>query len=498
MNPINKRVRWAAIGACVLLLAVFVELNYIQIFHASALDNNPRNTRDIIQQYSEPRGAIISADGVTLAQSVPSDDQYKYQRVYPEGALFGQITGYDSLIYGTDGLEREYNSFLSESTTPTTLPGSLHQLEKFFTTQPAPDNLHITALASLQEVAEQQLAGRDGAVVAISPKTGAVLAMYSNPGYNPTALASHDGPVEEAAWKELNSNPGDPLAAASYRQRFFPGSTFKIITAASVYDHKPALATKNFPVSAGLVLPDTNGQVLHNFAEEACGGQMLELFTVSCDTGFAQLGLGVGGEALAEEARSFGWDQETPLDMPGVAESYFPPPSSFYQNAGALAKSAIGQESVQAVPLTLALDASAVADKGIIMTPHLMQDITGSQGQVVEKYKPKEWIRATSQATASKLGTLMTSVVNSPDGTGVAARIPGVEVAGKTGTAQTGGPYIETWFVAFAPVQDPQIAVCVLVENQPPADEYQGGTIAAPIAKAVIESYLGTRQGSSS
>ncbi len=490
MSSINGRVRWAGLGACLLVLVVFAQLNYIQVFHAKALTDNPLNTSHVIQQYSLPRGAIISADGVTLAESVASHDQYKYQRVYPTGALFGQITGYYSLTYGTDGLEREYNSLLSKSTSNVRLPGSLHQLERLLTTEPGPDNLHITVLASLQKLAEQQLAGRYGAVVAIAPKTGAVLAMYSNPSYNPTPLASPNPSVEQSAWKTLLANPGTPLAAAAYRQRFFPGSTFKVVTASAVYDHNPSLAKKDFPVISAFPLPDTSNQLMHNFANSACGGQMLELFTVSCDTGFAQLGLGVGGKALADEAKAFGWDQPVPLDLPGVAQSYFPPASSFNRNAGALAKSAIGQESVQAVPLTMALDAAAIADKGVIMTPHLMADVTGSQGQVVKTYKPKPWLRATSPATAAKVTTLMLSVVNSPNGTGVAARIPGIEVAGKTGTAQTGGSSIETWFVAFAPAQNPKIAVCVLVENQPLGVQYQGGTIAAPIAKAIIQSYL--------
>jgi peptidoglycan glycosyltransferase len=296
--------------------------------------------------------------------------------------------------------------------------------------------------------------------------------------------------VEEQAWKSLNTDPGEPLLSAAYRQRFFPGSTFKMITSAAVFDHKPALANKVIPVSTGLVLPDTANQVLHNFAGESCGGKILQLFTVSCDTGFAQLGLDLGGTNLADEAKAFGWDQTPPLDLPGVAQSYFPPASTFFRDGGALAKSAIGQESVQAMPLTLALDAAGIANGGVIMTPHLMADVSGSQGQVVSSYTARPWLTATSPATAAKLTTLMLSVVNSPDGTGVEARVPGVQVAGKTGTAQTGGPDIETWFVAFAPVPDPKIALAVLVENQPPADEYQGGTIAAPIAKAMIQYYL--------
>jgi peptidoglycan glycosyltransferase len=490
MKGVDKRIRLAGVGACLLMVALFGQLNYLQIFRANALDHNPLNTRDIILGYAQPRGAIISADGQTLAQSVPSKDQYKYQREYPEGALFGQLTGYYSLLYGTDGLEQEYNSLLSERSSHSTFPTNLQQLKRFFTNQPAPDNLHITALASLQKLAQSALAGRPGAVVALAPRTGAVLAMYADPSYDPTPLASHDPAVEQSAWKALLDNPGRPLLSAAYRQRFFPGSTFKVVTAASVYDHKPSLANKYFPVSTGFVLPDTAGQVLHNFAGEACGGKMLELFTVSCDTGFAQLGLGVGGANLAEEATAFGWDRPSPLDLPGVAESFFPSPSTFVRNAGALAKSAIGQESVQAVPLTLALDAAAVADGGRIMAPHLMADVTGAQGQVVASFKPHVWSRATSAATAAKLTTLMLSVVNSPNGTGVAARIPGIQVAGKTGTAQTGGPDIETWFVAFAPVPDPKIAVAVLVEDQPPGDQYQGGTIAAPIARDIIQAYL--------
>ncbi|HMK98295.1 MAG TPA: penicillin-binding protein 2 [Acidimicrobiales bacterium] len=490
MSGINQRVRWAGAGACVLILALFTQLNYLQVFHATALDNNPLNTRQVLAQFSSPRGAIISADGATLAESVPSHDQYKYQRIYPEGPLFGQLTGYFSLIYGTDGLEDEYSSQLSVANVPVTLPTNLREIRKFFTTEPAPDNVHLTVLSWLQKVAASELAGREGAVVALQPKTGAVLAMYSGPTYDPGPLASHNSAVEEKAWAALRTNPGKPLLAAAYRQRFFPGSTFKIITSAAVFDHKAKLAKQEVPVMTGLVLPDTAGLVLHNFAGEACGGKLVQLFTVSCDTGFAKLGLEIGGPSLAEEANSFGWDQTPPLDLPGVARSFFPSASSFYRNGGALAKSAIGQESVQAVPLTLALVAAGIANGGAIMAPHLMASITGPQGQTITTYRPHPWLVATSKATARDLTDLMLSVVQSPNGTGAEARIPGVAVAGKTGTAQTGGPYIETWFVAFAPANNPQIAVAVLVEDQPPANEYQGGTIAAPIARAVIEAYL--------
>ncbi|HET9061037.1 MAG TPA: penicillin-binding transpeptidase domain-containing protein [Acidimicrobiales bacterium] len=490
MSNINARVRWAGLAACLLLVVVFAQLNYLQIFRADALDHNPLNSRGVVLEYAQPRGAIISADGVTLAESVPSHDQYKYQRKYPQGSLFGQITGYYSLIYGTDGLENEYGPVLAQRNASVPLPTDLKQIKNFFINQPAPDDLRTTVLASLQKVAANELAGRDGAVVALVPRTGAILAMYANPSYNPQPLADHSQAKEVEAWRQLNAAKGQPLVSAAYRQRFFPGSTFKVITSSAVYDHEPALAQKSIPFSTGLVLPDTAGQVLHNYAGESCGGNLLQLFTVSCDTGFAQLGLDIGANNLYQEARRFGWDRTTPIDMPYPAQSSFPAPATFYRNGGALAKSAIGQESVQAVPLTMALDAGAIADGGVIMTPHLMQEVTGSQDQVVAKYQDKVWLRATSQATAAQVTQLMLSVVNNPKGTGTAARIPGIQVAGKTGTAETGGPYIETWFVAFAPVPNPKIAVAVLVENQPIASEYQGGTIAAPIARAVIQAYL--------
>jgi peptidoglycan glycosyltransferase len=482
-------------GAAALVVIVFAQLNYLQIFHAGSLEQNRLNARGLLAQYQQPRGAIISADGVTLAQSLASNDQYRYQRVYPEGALFGQITGYFSFIYGTDGLEREYNSLLTQTDRPVPFSLNFHRIRAFFTAQPAPDNVHLTVLSWLQKLAADELAGRAGAVVALSPRTGAVLAMYSGPTFDPSPLASHDQGVEQKAWAALNTRPSKPLLAAAYRQRFFPGSTFKIVTSGAIFDHKPSLATKSFPVSSGFVLPGTSDQVLHNFAGEACGGRLLALFTVSCDTGFAQLGLDVGASNLAAEAKAFGWDQPTPLDLPGVAESFFPAEATFVHNQAALAKSAIGQESVQAVPLTLALDVAGIANGGVIMTPHLLDHVTGPQGQTVQSYGPRPWLTATSRSTAAKLTDLMLSVVNSPRGTGVEARLPGVQVAGKTGTAQTSGPDIETWFVAFAPVPDPQIAVAVLVEDQPPADEYQGGTIAAPIAKAIIQAYLRAARG---
>jgi peptidoglycan glycosyltransferase len=226
---------------------------------------------------------------------------------------------------------------------------------------------------------------------------------------------------------------------------------------------------------------------LHNFGGEVCGGQLLELFTVSCDTGFGQIGLDLGAQPLYDTATAFGFNKAPPIDLPFPARSSFPAAATFVLDQPGIAYSAIGQQDVQATPLGMAMVAGAVANGGSIMTPHILDHVTNSQAQVVSRYQPKPWLQATSPTTASQLTQLMLSVVQS--GTGVAAQIPGVQVAGKTGTAQTGTGQIDAWFVAFVP-SNPTIAVAVVLPNQPPANEFQGGTLAAPIAKAMIQAYL--------
>lgn len=484
----NRQIRLLGAGLMVLFVALFVQLNYLQVVHAGALRSNPLDSRAVVKEYTAKRGSILSADGVTLATSVPTNDQFKYLRKYPTGSLFEQVTGYFSFTYGSDGAERSYDKVLTGKKSPFHLPTSLNGLKNLLTNTDKSQSITLTVLDKLQKVAQQQLANRTGSVVAVNPKTGAILAMYSNPTFDPNKLASHNLQQVKANYKAISAIPG-AFSSPAYRQTWFPGSSFKIVTSSAVYDHDPSLATKQYPHLAALPLPQTS-QELHNFAGEVCGGQLLELFTVSCNTGFGRIGLDLGADSLYAEARSFGFDQTPPIDLPFAAKSNFPPASSFAQAQPLLAYSAIGQADVSATPLEMALVGAGIADKGVIMTPHILGHVTNSQNDVVSTYKPTKWLQATSAATASKVTKLMISVVNSPNGTGVAAKLPNVTVAGKTGTAQTGTGQIDAWFVAFAPAQNPQIAVAVVLPNQPSGNEYQGGTLSAPIAKAMIESYL--------
>jgi peptidoglycan glycosyltransferase len=482
---VNRQIRLLGVGLIVLFVALFFQLNYVQIVRAKALESNPLNGRAVVREFSARRGDIISSDGVTLAMSAPTNDQFKYLRQYPTGSLFQAITGYFSFNYGSTGAERTYDKVLTGSKSPFRFPTSLNDVRNLLTNTDQSQSITLTLSDRLQTVAEQQLAGRVGSVVAINPQTGSILAMYSNPSFDPNLLSSHDLTAVTEAYKSLAAKPGS-FTVGAYQQTWFPGSTFKVITSAAVFDHNPDLATKPYPILSALPLPQTTNQ-LHNFGGEACGGQLPQLFTVSCDTGFGQIGLDLGAQPLYDEATAFGFNQTPPIDLPFSAKSSFPPAASFIHDQPGIAYSAIGQQDVQATPLGMAMVAGAVADGGTIMTPHILDHVTNSQAQVVSRYQPKRWLEATSPATASQLTQLMLMVVQS--GTGVAAQIPGVQVAGKTGTAQTGTGQIDAWFVAFVP-SNPTIAVAVLLPNQPPANEFQGGTLAAPIAKAMIQAYL--------
>jgi peptidoglycan glycosyltransferase len=314
--------------------------------------------------------------------------------------------------------------------------------------------------------------------------------MYSNPTYDPSRLALHNQQDVRGFWQQLNADPNRPLLAATYQQRYFPGSTFKVITASAVYDHQPDLASKSYPTLSALPLPQTNGQVLRNFGGEVCGGMLPDLFRISCNSGFAAIGLDLGGPNLAAEANSFGFNQTPPLDLPGTARAFFPAGDSFKQDLPGLAKSAIGQQSVQATPLEMALVASAIANHGVEMVPHLVLQVRDPSGRVVERVAPQEYGQPISPQTAAEMTQMMVSVVQS--GTGTAAQIPGVTVAGKTGTAQHPGGNPHAWFVCFAPAAQPKLVVAVVVlDGGSLGSEATGGAVAAPIARAVLEAGLG-------
>lgn len=483
----NRSIRAFAVFVMALFVAMVVQLANLQVVQAHKLDHDPRNTRQAVADFSRPRGAIQTADGVVLAQSVPSPDQYKYQRVYPQRSLFGFVTGFLSFRYGAEGVERTYADDLAGRNLPVRVSDLQHLLASSLRTA----NVTLTMSAALQQVATTALGPSVGAVIALDPRDGSVLALVSQPSYDPNQLASHNPAAEQAAFTGLTADPGRPMQPRVYRESYAPGSTFKVVTASAVYDHKPELASKDYPVLSSLPLPLTRSQ-LHNFGGETCGGQLPQLLTISCDTGFAAVGLDLGPDLLSGEADQFGFNQVPPLDLPGVFASRFPPAASFNRALPLLAFSAIGQSNVSASPLQMGLVASAIADHGTIMTPHVLKEVRDSDGNLVSSYAAKPWLNATSAATADQIRTLMVSVVTSGTGTGVA--LPGVAVAAKTGTAEVDAAHTNAWMIAFAPADNPTVAVAAVLPGLTGVgNEVTGGVRAAPIVRAVLAAALGIR-----
>jgi peptidoglycan glycosyltransferase len=487
---VQKRIFTLAVFFLIAFSLLFLQLNNLQVLQAQKLSNANGNNNQITKEFSLPRGAILTADGKVIADTVSAKNVYHYQREYPYGSLYGDVTGFDSIIYGRSGLEASYNSYLQGSLAP---PNSISSL---FSTKYQTDSVVTTINSTLQETAAKALGSLYGAVVAIDPKTGSILALYSAPSFDPNPLSSPSGSVETAAWKLYNLGTYPPLLDLATSRSFPPGSTFKIVTSSAVYDHDPAIATQSFPVESVTKLPQTT-LTLHNYAYEACGGTLPVLLQVSCDTGFANIGLELGASNLAQEAAAFGFNAVPPLDVPGAAASYFPPASFFSQNLPQLAYSAIGQGNDSATPLQMALVASAIANHGVIETPHLMSEIVNYQNQVIRRYQPHPWKIATSAQTAAKVTSLMEGVVNGGTAQGIA--LPGVKIAAKTGTAQTNLSSGSTatgrddnWMVAFAPAQNPQIAVAVVVPQQPGlSPNPTGAQYAGPVVKAMLAAALG-------
>ncbi len=480
----DRQIRRMGIALLVMFFALFLKLNDLQVVQADRLANAPGNTRAATRDFSRDRGTIETADGAVLARSVPTDDEFKRLRQYPEAELFAHVAGFFSFTFGTEGVERTYNAELAGRT------ARLTGLSDVLSDRVRTGNVILTLSKGLQQVARDALGARKGAVVALNPTDGSVLALWSFPSFDPNPLAAHNQRAVQAAWDALQADPAKPLLPRTYRRNYAPGSTFKVVVSAAAVERAPDLAAKPYPVLRTLDLPQTDRD-LPNFGGSSCGGPLPDLLKRSCNTGFGQLGLELGAQRLADEARDFGFAARPPLDLPAVAASVFPEAAAFKNDAPGLAKSAIGQQDVAATPLQMALVAAAVANGGVIMKPHVMAEVRDSEGELVRRYQPEPWKQAMSPQSAAAVRDLMVAVVQ-PGGTAGGAALPGVQVAAKTGTAQTVGDNSHAWLIAFAPAEAPRVAVAVIVESQPGlGDTVTGGRFAAPIAQAVMRAALG-------
>lgn len=471
----NRSIRRVGAVVIALFAALFLELNYLQVLAGPRLAEDSRNIRRVLRDFTRPRGRILSADGEVVARSVPSDDELEYQRLYPQGALFGHLSGFFSFVYGASGIEEAYHEALS-GRRPT--GGNFGDLLAGSGTAA---DVVLSVSVEAQRAAKEALGGQRGSVVALNPKTGAILVLYSEPSYDPSPLAGHRSSEVQTAYAGLESDPTNPMLARAFRERYPPGSTFKTVTA-SIALAEGSTPSTQFPTISALALPQTD-KVLSNFGGRSCGGTLAESFRVSCNTTFAALGLSVG-ERLALGAQAFGIGQRIPFDLPTVA-SLGPEPGTFAADQPSFAYAAIGQGDVAVTPLQMALVAAAVANDGKIMVPRLVQEIRGPGEAKGRTVPPRLWRSAIDLGIAAEVRAMMVDVV--ARGTGRAARLANLEVAGKTGTAEAPGGSPHAWFIGFAPASDPVVAIAVLVERGGDlGDEATGGRVAAPIAGRLL------------
>ncbi|MDV3221482.1 peptidoglycan D,D-transpeptidase FtsI family protein [Intrasporangium sp.] len=484
----NTPIRRLSVLIAALFAALLVASTIIQFAQAGSMRTMAANKRTLLDNYSRERGSIL-VGGKAIAKSVAVDDQYAWLRTYPEARLYSQVTGFYAYSVGNPlGLEHAADDLLSGKADRL----FVRRVTDLLTGREAAGaTLELTLQAKAQEVASAALGKNRGAVVALDPRSGAILAMVSHPQYDPNPLSSHDLDKAAGAWEKLSEDPAKPFINRAITGNLYPpGSTFKVVTAAAALE-QGLVEDENseVPGPAELDLPLTD-QPLPNEDRQACGPDdtttLLHALEISCNTAFGSLGLELGGEQLRAQAAKFGFGDTIQIPM-RVSPSTMPAEI----NAPQAAQSAIGQYDVRTTPLQMAMIAAGIANQGRVMTPYLIQSVRAADLDVIEPApKPEELSQAISPRTADILTRMMVSVVD--NGSGRRAQIPGVAVAGKTGTAQHDlDKEPHAWFISFAPADDPQVAVAVVVEESGvTGDEVGGARVAAPIAKEVMEAVI--------
>jgi peptidoglycan glycosyltransferase len=466
-----------------LLFAVLVVFtSRWSVLEAESLEDNSANRRPLLEQQRIPRGLILARDGTVAADSrrLGTRETRRYLRRYPTDSLFSHAVGYSFIDRGQSGLEQFYNDELvGQGNELATIVDELSGAQEG-------DNLRTTLDPEAQEVARQALGGRRGSVVALEPDTGRVRAMVSLPDFDPNSIPER--------FNQLNADASSPLFNRATQARYPPGSTFKAVTAAAALDsgeftpQSRVSGENNKPISA---VP------LQNF-EGAEFGQvtLTEALTKSINTAWAEVGERLGDSTMLRYMRRFGFGSEPPIDLPRNQLAA----SGIYGEDGLLDASddidigrvSIGQERLQVTPLQMAMVASAIGNEGTLMAPLFGDRTIAPDGRVTQRFRPDRVRRVIGADAARDLTGMMTQVVD--EGSGTSARLQGVPVAGKTGTAERGAGVNQAWFIAFAPADDPKIALAVTVEQA----SGTGGEVAAPIARRVLEVILDARGGSGS
>lgn len=483
----TKELRRLSIVMLTMFLLLFASTSWIQVGQATALADNPYNKRALYDSYKVQRGSII-ASGTAIASSVPSDDVYSWQRVYSDGPMWAPVTGYINAVLGSaTGIEQAMNQAL----TGTGAQQFLSRIDQIFTGQsPQGSNVVLSLDASVQKAAYDALGDLQGAVIAIEPSTGRILAMVTSPGYDPNALASHDTVAVNNAYDQLVAAANNPLYNRAIGGSLNPpGSTFKLVTVSAALASGKFTPSSTFPNLAEYTLPGTSTSI-RNAGGGTCGGgdtvTIADALRLSCNIPMAELAVQVGDDAIRQEAEKYGFNTSFTMPLESTASTY--PTQALSDDRTAL--TGFGQGDVRATPLQMAMVSAGIANGGVVMNPRMVDQVIGSDLSVQQTFDNTEFGRALDPSLNAQLVSMM--VANVRDGAASNATIDGVDVAGKTGTAENGDtdPYT-LWFTGFAPANDPQVAVAVVVENGGGQGQSgSGNTIAAPIAKKVMEAVL--------
>ncbi|MFP7697360.1 peptidoglycan D,D-transpeptidase FtsI family protein [Trueperella sp. LYQ143] len=477
MNPPLRKLTAIVI---VMFLTLMAAATSLQFFRADSLNADARNVRTLYKQYGIDRGPIIVA-GEAITGSTAVDSPYRYQRTYSHGELYAPITGYFSVVYNSmTGMERAENGVLS---------GSSDELfgqrlnELISGKEPQGGGVSLTINPRAQQAAWDALGNQRGAVVAIEPETGKILALVSKPTFDPNIIASHDVATAQQGWNSYESDPAHPLEnRAIGGDLFAPGSVFKLITASAMLES--GITADTLIDAPTTYTPPQTDHKIFNPGQRPCGDgsgkvPLRQAFLQSCNTAFAIGGQRLGQDAMTKMAEAYGFHTnfEIPLETRGAV---FPKNSS----EAALAMASFGQQDVRVSPLQMAMVAAAIANNGVLMTPYLVDQTLSADLAVLSQTEPHEFSRPISAKTASDMRSMMIDVVNR--GTGTHAALGNVQVAGKTGTAEI-SPEVEphAWFAGFDATDHPRVAVAAFVENGG-----DGGEVAGPVARAVIEAVV--------
>ena len=482
MNRELKRVSLVLFG---MFMALLLALSYIQVVGADTMAADGRNTRVLYDSYKAKRGPIL-VQGVPIADSVAVDDDYRYQRTYLQPLLYAQTTGYFSINQGMTGIESAMNSYLSG----TNNMQFIDQLNAILTGRPVTGaSVGLTLNAKAQKAAWDAMAKYQGAVILIEVDTGKILAMVSKPSYNPNTLSSHDANTVIDGYEKLIKDPANPLVnRAIDGKQNPPGSVFKLVMVSTALESGKYTPESRFPNPSRLRLPGTDSWI-SNSSGTTCGPgatvTLADALRLSCNIPFAELGMQLGGKAILTQAEKFGFNTTFDIPMRAAASTF---PEVLDEPQTALAS--FGQFDVRATPLQIAMVSASIANGGKLMYPNVVDSVTSADGKPIQTFAPRLYGQPISAQTAATITQMMVNGVN--NGAASNAKISGVAVAGKTGTAENGSDPNTLWFTGFAPADGPhKYAVTVLVENGGGMGKNgYGNLIAAPVAKRVLEAVL--------